>query len=72
MCPDDCDFSCTLIVAEIQNYGSFIQWKKLGIDKTDEWNAEKVGSKVEWFNGFKELNFEINDYISMLDSFKLM
>lgn len=33
MCPDDNDFSCTIIVAEIRNCGDLIQWKQIGIDK---------------------------------------
>ena len=56
MCPDDCDFSCTLIVAEIQNYGTFIQWKRLGLDETKEWEAEKLGQKL---NGLTTLENSI-------------
>ena len=26
MCPDDCDFSCTIIVAEIETSKHFIKW----------------------------------------------
>jgi hypothetical protein len=70
MCPDDNDFSCTIIVAEITNYRSFIKWNKIGLDMTKEWEAEKIGSKVEWFNKISELNFETSDYIKMLDNFK--
>ncbi len=70
MCPDDNDFSCTIIVAEITNFGNFIKWNKLGLDKTKEWEAEKIGSQVEWFDKIKELNFETVDYIKMLDNFK--
>jgi len=71
MCPDDNDFSCTLIVAEIRNCGDLIQWKQIGIDKTKEWDAEKVGSKVEWLDKFNELNFSKQDYLTMLETFKL-
>ena len=70
MCPDDCDFSCTLIVAEIQNYGTFIQWNKLGIDETKEWDAEMVGTKVNWFKDFPVLNFEKTEYLKMVETFK--
>jgi hypothetical protein len=70
MCPDDNDFSCTLIVAEITNYIKFIKWSRIGLDMTKEWDAEKVGTQVEWFDKVSELNFAISDYISMLDSFK--
>ena len=70
MCPDDNDFSCTLIVAEIRNCGQIIQWKQIGIDKTKEWEAEKVGSTVEWFNKLQELNFSKQDYLAMIETFK--
>jgi len=70
MCPDDNDFSCTLIVAEIRNCGDLIQWKQIGVDKTKEWGAEKVGSTVEWFDKLKEFNFSKEDYLTMLESFK--
>jgi hypothetical protein len=70
MCPDDNDFSCTIIVAEITNYRNFIKWNKIGLDKTKEWEAEKIGSKVEWFDKISELNFETSDYLKMLNNFK--
>lgn len=70
MCPDDCDFSCTIIVAEITNFGSFIKWNRLGVDITKEFEAEKVGSEVEWFDKIMEMNFELSNYIKMLNKFK--
>ncbi len=70
MCPDDNDFSCTLIVTEIRNCGDLIQWKQIGIDKTNELDAEKVGSTVEWFDKIKELNFSKRDYMIMLETFR--
>ena len=70
MCPDDNDFSCTLIIAEIRNCEEVIQWQKIGIDKTKDWEAEKVGSTVEWFDKFKEFNFSKSDYLTMLETFK--
>jgi len=70
MCPDDNDFSCTLIVAEIKNCGHVIQWKRLGIDQTKEWEADKVGTSVEWFDKMEELNFYREDYLLMLHYFE--
>jgi hypothetical protein len=70
MCPDDNDFSCTLIVAEIRNCGKEVQWQRIGLNKTQEWEAKKVGSVVEWFHEFKELKYSITDYIKMLESFR--
>ena len=70
MCPDDNDFSCTLIVAEIRNCGNTIQWKRVGIDQTKEWGPENVGTSVEWFDEIEELNFDKKDYLLMLANFK--
>lgn len=70
MYPDDNDFSCTVIVAEIINKGGIISWLRIGIDKTKGWNAEKVGSDVEWFDKIDKLNFNISDYTIMLQNFK--
>ncbi|MFC7445291.1 hypothetical protein C7H62_0505 [Mesoflavibacter sp. HG96] len=70
MCPDDCDFSCTLIVAEIKNCGNTIKWNKIGIDKTTEFDAEKVGSRVEWFDKLNGFEFSKVDYDQMLAEFK--
>jgi hypothetical protein len=70
MCPDDNDFSCTLIVAEIKNVGDTIKWNKLGIDKTHEWEAEKVGTDVQWLDKIEPFEFETKDYLLMLENFK--
>ncbi len=70
LCPDDNDFSCTLIVAEIKNSGEVIQWRKIGLDITHEWEAEKVGTQVEWFDKIQELTFSKKDYLTMLEAFK--
>jgi len=70
MCPDDCDFICTLIVAEIENCGSTIRWNKIGFDMTKSNLPEKVGSKVDWFNNFNFLEFESSQYSIMISEFK--
>lgn len=70
MCPGDNDFSCTLIVAEIRNCGNTIQWKRVGLDQTKEWEPENVGTSVEWFDKIGELNFDKKDYLLMLTNFR--
>ncbi|MDP8051468.1 hypothetical protein QJU23_03385 [Pasteurella atlantica] len=70
MCPDDCDFSCTLIVAEIQNCGDIIKWNKIGVDITTEFDPEKVGSEVEWFDKLDGFEFSKIEYNQMLLEFK--
>ncbi|MCC6369716.1 MAG: hypothetical protein IT236_01795 [Bacteroidia bacterium] len=70
MCPDDCDFSCTLIVAEIVNTGEQILWTRLGLNRTEDAAPDKVATKVEWFKGYKSFKFEMENYLQMLNDFK--
>jgi len=70
MCPDDNDFSCTLIIAEIENNGKCITWNRLGVDITKDWDPEKIGSEVRWFDGILPLQFTIDTYSSMIQAFK--
>ena len=70
MCPDDSDFSCTLIDAEIENTGRTVKWNKIGLDRTEEFEPEKIGSTVEWFDKIESLEFELTEYEQMLDEFK--
>ncbi len=70
MCPDDCDFTCTLVVAEIINHGTHIQWRKIGLDRTNTWETEKVGSEVQWLEKVSTMNFDMDDYLLMLVLFK--
>jgi len=71
MCPDDCDFSCTLLVAEIENMDGLIRWNKIGVDLTEDPALENVCSKVEWFNKMEPLEFEKINYLNMLEQFKI-
>lgn len=70
MCPDDSDFSCTLIDAEIENTGTTVKWNKIGLDRTKEFEPEKIGSTVEWFDKIEKLEFELSEYEAMLGEFK--
>jgi hypothetical protein len=37
---------------------------------TKEWDAEKVGSTVQWFDKINEFNFDKQDYLTMLQTFR--
>jgi hypothetical protein len=69
MCPDDCDFSCSLIVVEIENWGGSVKWNRMGIDKSVSLETEKVGTKVDWFYKFGELEFAAEEYSEMIEAF---
>ena len=70
MCPDDCDFSCTIVVAEIKRTEKTIEWKRLGtnISPTNK-SVEKMGQEVNWFPGLR-FSFDTKDYSDFIDSFK--
>lgn len=70
MCPDDCDFSCTLIVVEIENLIDKIRWNRIGIDKTTEYEAIKVGTNVGWFDKIGPFEFLESEYKVMIEQFR--
>lgn len=70
MCPDDNDFSCTLIVAEIENCGDYIQWKRIGLDQTGFRSADKFGTNIQWLEKLGAYNFEMQDYLETIASFQ--
>ncbi len=71
MCPDDCDFSCTLIIAEIENTGQTIKWNKLGINKSQELEPKLIGSSVDWFDKISPVEFELTAYHNFLNKFNI-
>ncbi|TGK24321.1 hypothetical protein EHQ05_15445 [Leptospira yasudae] len=72
MCPDDCDFFCTLIVVEIERTQEFVLWKRFGRDDSEFTvsNLSNIGSKVRWFSDPEEYRFPIRDYAEFLNRFK--
>ncbi len=69
MCPDDCDFSCIIVIAEIENLGTSIAWNIIGVDITRDNKAHHIGEKVKWFDKVSRFVFDSSDYYSMLDKF---
>ena len=70
MCPDDCNFLCTIVVAEIKRTERTIEWKRLGTNASPtNKSVDKMGQEVNWFQGL-QFNFAINDYLDCIDSFK--
>jgi hypothetical protein len=70
MCPDDRDFSCTLIVAEIECLDDVVIWHRLGLDITKDWQPESVGSEVKWFYRELSYQFQKTEYIKMIKAFE--
>lgn len=72
MCPDDCDFSCTIIVAEIENWGDVVLWNRIGLNVPVSTTSETVGIKVEWFTKIGGLEFEREEYNKMVETFRIV
>lgn len=70
MCPDDCNFLCTTVVAEIRRTENTIEWRRLGrnVSPTNR-SVERMGQEVNWFPGV-EFSFDTNDYVACIESFK--
>ncbi|OBY76668.1 hypothetical protein BBG47_25755 [Paenibacillus sp. KS1] len=69
MCPDDCDLSCTVIVAEVETTKDQIKWTRIGIDKN---NPMEVINKykffetgIEWLVNVPGMTFSKEDYKSL-------
>lgn len=62
MCPDDCDFSCTIIVAEVIRNGEVISWNRIGIDNSERKDIKNTGTIVEWLERVPCFHFDLNEY----------
>jgi hypothetical protein len=62
MCPDDCDLSCTVIVANVVKAEGYIIWKQVGIDMSTREDmllgCEGIGSKIDWLDKIPPMTFE--------------
>lgn len=69
MCPDDCDLSCTVIVAEVETTNDQIKWNRIGIDKNnpmeviDKYKFLETG--IEWLDDIPVMTFSKEDYKSL-------
>lgn len=72
MCPDDCDFSCTVIIAEMNQTGNTVRWNKLGVDETAtrSSNPQTIGRNVKWFENIGPYEFDKSEFETCLDRFK--
>jgi len=71
MCPDDRDFSCTLVIAEVTGGDDFVEWRRLGLDITaGDAPPELVGAQVEWFHGVGPFRFARIEYVNAVRVFQ--
>ena len=73
MCPDDVDFWCTIVIAEIQHTHNHIRWNRVGFNQCHGRKLpEGVGNPTEWMGGFGGWSFDPSEYQAVLEAFRLL
>jgi len=70
MCPDDLDFSCSLVIVDLEAEPGRILWSRTGLDATQSDDPAQVGDRVNWFEGMPALSFRRDDYEACVKAFQ--
>lgn len=70
MCPDDCDFFCTVIIAKIKRDRDRIIWEQIGLNETNALDPNDVGKEVEWIQEIGPFEYELEAYEEMVGTFR--
>ncbi len=65
-CNQGCGLKCTNVVAEIENKGDTIIWKRLGLC------AMGLDETTQWLDSFSNLEFTFEEYNNLLEDFKIL
>jgi hypothetical protein len=69
VCPDDLDFDCTTVVAEVTHLNGVVQWRRFGQgapEVLDGRSADLGIWAVEWFDGVGPFSFTVENYRAFL------
>jgi hypothetical protein len=64
VCPDDLDFSCTLVVAEVSSTEEEVTWERIGLDTRSSLEV----SEVDWL-AVAPQRFQRGEYLECVESF---
>ena len=67
ICPDDLDFGCSVVMAEVVAEPDVVRWDRLGLDAT---RKGAVGSCIRWDRGLGPFRFSRPDYEACLAAFR--
>ncbi|MGJ8639891.1 MAG: hypothetical protein ACSHYA_10890 [Opitutaceae bacterium] len=70
MCPDDLDFSCSIVVADLEATETKVMWNRLGYDKTRSHESNEIGADVDWFKELAPFCFQRSQYERCILEFK--
>ena len=68
ICPDDLDFSCTVVVCEVKYTDTSVRWGRVGIDRTGY--PTYIGSDIDWLANVPSLQFLRQQYEECLNAFR--
>lgn len=74
LCPDDFDFSCTVVIVEVTDKGEFVHWNRFGIDCTEfepgkDIFPQYIGKNQKWFDDIGPFVFKKSEYQQCIKSF---
>jgi len=70
-CPDDLDFSCTIVVVDATFETDVVEWTRFGIDATPLLRLPSaIGSSVDWLPGVGPFTFSRDSYSNMVQTFE--
>jgi hypothetical protein len=72
VCPDDLDFYCTVVIAEVFAETETITWTRLGFDGSDLPPVENIGTEVTWIKDLGPFVFRRTDYMAFLEDCKAL
>ena len=70
MCPDDCDFWCTVVIAEVEHDEHVVRWSRIGLDRSESSTLpDGIGSVVQWASSFAGWEFDPVQYRAVFEAF---
>ena len=70
-CPDERDFTCSLIIVDAEISNRIVKWNRFGFDMTEsDYLPIRVGSTVNWFAESDSLIFDRDEYDKMTHEFE--
>lgn len=70
ICPDDLDFSCSTVIADVIASEAEVEWTCLGLDRTESHSSDDIGRDVEWFNEVGPMRFARSEYDACVAAFR--
>jgi hypothetical protein len=68
ICPDDVDFSCTVVVVEQEVRGDKVIWHRFGYDRSLA--GDQVGTCIKWFDANTSVSFHRPEFVAAVSELR--